>query len=110
MDAQRAKVRAALLEERGRLFGRHEKLEAHLHNVDREVPQDWQERGAFLQNDEVLEGLEAHARERVEAIDRALKRIDSPNWGVCTCGKKIAPARMEAMPTATQCMKCASAG
>lgn len=108
MDAQRQQIRLELEAERERLLGRHAKLEAHLQNTDREVPADWEERGAFLQNDEVLEGLEVHARERVAEIDAALAHIADPDWGVCTCGKRIAAARMQALPTATLCIRCAS--
>ncbi len=108
MDAHREAIRSTLLSERARLVGRHEKLEAHLQNVDREVPADWEERGAFLQNDEVLEGLEAQARHRVEEIDDTLKRIEADNWGRCAgCRKPIPAARLQALPTATHCVRCA---
>ena len=48
-------------------------------------------------------------QERVEQIEAAMARIDAGTWGVCErCGEKIAAARMQALPTATLCVACAS--
>ncbi len=47
--------------------------------------------------------------ERVTQIEAALRRLDAGTWGVCeSCGDKIAGARMQALPTATLCVACAS--
>jgi RNA polymerase-binding protein DksA len=50
-------------------------------------------------------------REREEAhlvqIEGALGRIEAGTFGVCqTCGKPIAPERLEALPWATDCVDC----
>jgi DnaK suppressor protein len=50
-------------------------------------------------------------REREEQhliqIEGALKRIDAGTFGTCqTCGKPIAPERLEALPLALDCIDC----
>jgi DnaK suppressor protein len=44
-----------------------------------------------------------------EEVVRALARLDAGTYGTCeTCGKPVAPERLEAMPWATQCIACKS--
>jgi RNA polymerase-binding protein DksA len=53
--------------------------------------------------------LSASATQAVEEIDRALRRMDAGNYGICErCGKKIAVARLEALPFAALCIECKS--
>lgn len=49
------------------------------------------------------------ARDATElaAIDRALQRLDAPDFGVCIdCGADIEPARLMAEPTVLRCTAC----
>ncbi len=40
-------------------------------------------------------------------INEALKRIEDSTYGICrTCDKEISKNRLEAVPHATQCIKC----
>ncbi len=51
----------------------------------------------------------ASARRRLAAVEAALARLDDCSYGVCeVCGRPIAPGRLEALPTATRCVRCAS--
>jgi RNA polymerase-binding protein DksA len=53
--------------------------------------------------------LSASATQAVEDIDAALRRMDNGTYGVCErCGKKIAVARLEALPFAALCIECKS--
>ena len=53
--------------------------------------------------------LSASANQAVEDIDRALRRMDTGTYGICErCGKKIAVARLEAVPFAALCIECKS--
>jgi RNA polymerase-binding protein DksA len=53
--------------------------------------------------------LSASARQAVEEIDRALRRMDAGTYGACErCGKKISVARLEALPFAALCIECKS--
>nr|BAL54410.1 DnaK suppressor protein [uncultured Gammaproteobacteria bacterium] len=55
--------------------------------------------------------LELRARDRerklIKKIDEALERIETGEYGYCeTCGVEIGLRRLEARPTATQCIDC----
>ena len=57
---------------------------------------------------EVLEGLERSSIQEIEQIHSALQRIADGSYGECArCGKDIAEKRLEAVPYATTCIKCA---
>jgi DnaK suppressor protein len=53
--------------------------------------------------------LLAQARDRLDALDAALARLDSGQYGVCvSCGQPIPAERLEARPDATRCVRCAA--
>lgn len=57
----------------------------------------------------LLSSLARDADQQLAAIDTALARLDAGTYVTCeTCGGEIAPERLEARPTATQCIRCAS--
>ena len=56
-------------------------------------------------------GIELRTRNRehklVKKIDEALERIVADDYGFCCdCGAEIGIRRLEARPTATQCIEC----
>lgn len=72
-------------------------------------PQDFEERATEMEGDEVLEDLGLAAQTEITQIESALARIADGTYGECvTCGGEIPPARLEAVPHAAQCIKCAS--
>jgi DnaK suppressor protein len=53
--------------------------------------------------------LRARDRERrlIKKIDQTIERIDQQDYGFCdTCGVEVGIRRLEARPTATQCVDC----
>jgi RNA polymerase-binding transcription factor DksA len=71
--------------------------------------QDFEERATENEGDEVLEDLGNAALTEIAQIETALGRVADGTYGQCvTCGEAIAPARLEAVPHAAQCIKCAS--
>ena len=61
-----------------------------------------------VERDRLL-ALQALARQRVEDVDAAVRRLDAGAYGACrTCRRAIPVARLEAVPEATQCVGCAS--
>ena len=49
-------------------------------------------------------------REKLRHIDAALQRIHTGDFGICLeCDRPISPGRLEADPTVTLCIDCASA-
>ena len=101
-------VRASMEAELKELVGRHERLSAHLRNEDREVPIDWAEMAQFMENDEVLEALEARTRDRVYALTAALMRLDAGTYGHCVqCDRMIPKERLTLLPATAICDRCA---
>ena len=55
------------------------------------------------------EALAATLQEQLDAVDAALGRMEAGTYGLCErCHQPIAPARLEAMPSATRCIQHAS--
>jgi DnaK suppressor protein len=53
--------------------------------------------------------LVRQAERHLVEIDAALARVQAGTYGVCaSCGRPIAPARLEARPTAATCIECAN--
>lgn len=53
--------------------------------------------------------LIGQVRHHLAEIDAAVARVDAGSYGTCeNCGKPIGDARLEARPTASTCMGCAS--
>jgi DnaK suppressor protein len=69
---------------------------------------DWSEQAVESANDDVLEEIGDATVEEIEQIKLALKQIDAGSYGVCTnCKHPIGRERLEALPYATRCVKCA---
>ena len=70
---------------------------------------DFSEQAVDLADDEALEGVDDVLRAEARAVRLALTRIDNGTYGICAkCGAPIAHARLEAQPTASRCIKCAT--
>jgi DnaK suppressor protein len=53
--------------------------------------------------------LSDREREKLQAIQEALERIEDGSYGICdSCEAEIAPARLEAMPFTRLCVSCQS--
>jgi DnaK suppressor protein len=58
---------------------------------------------------EVFLLLTVRNREKLRAIEEALKKIEKETFGICEeCENKIEPARLKAMPLAKFCLDCQS--
>jgi RNA polymerase-binding transcription factor DksA len=56
------------------------------------------------------EALVNNLVETLRDVEHALEKFDNDSYGVCeSCGKPIAPARLEAKPEARTCIDCAAA-
>lgn len=88
------------------LKGRVSKIEGDL---KKRAHPDSEERATERENDEVLEGLSTQERSEISQIETALQRIDAGTYGECeSCGAKIDPKRLKALPYAIHCIQCAS--
>ncbi len=69
---------------------------------------DFAEMATEAEGDEVLENVGHLANEEVGQILTALSRIKHGTYGTCQkCGGNILPARLDAVPHALYCIKCA---
>jgi RNA polymerase-binding protein DksA len=103
---RREEIRKTLTDRAARLVDRVERIGADLASPKHP---DWDERAIELENEEVLERLDEAERRELEAIRDALARLEAGTYGTCSsCGTKIAPARLEALPYTVVCVRCAS--
>lgn len=95
-----------------RLEARLEELGHRLEDVERELDQpmdaDFADRATDREGDETLEALGEAGLHEAQAINAALQRIEKGTYGECLgCGEEIPHARLEAVPHAALCVKCA---
>lgn len=103
-------LRAQLEKRLGELLQRAEKIEGDLRRSRNELDRDWAEAAITLENDEVLQGLDAELAVEVRQIQAALVKIEEGMYGLCEhCNGPIAKERLEALPHATACLGCARA-
>ncbi|MEQ8733594.1 MAG: TraR/DksA family transcriptional regulator [Rhodospirillaceae bacterium] len=101
------KIKAQLEAKLAELYERAEDIDADLS----EPPDaNWSENAVESENDEVLEGVGALTMAEIQQIKQALAKIENGTYGICVkCDEKIAIKRLEALPYATTCIKCAAA-
>lgn len=101
-------LRSALLVQRRRLLAQVAKIEDDLRWLSEDVEPEIVEEGQEESMAQLLAGLDEHGRAEITAIDHALERMDRGEYGICgTCGQPIALARLQAVPTADTCLRCA---
>lgn len=101
-------LRARLLELHEELTSRLQRLDRHLHHRPEPLPADSQERAQELENRGVLEGLDDNASAELVDVEHALARMERGDYGICErCHQEIPVARLEILPQASRCTKCA---
>lgn len=95
-----------------RLRGRLQELNKRLSDVETELDQpanaDSEDRSSEREGDEVLESLGQVGLAEIRMIEAALDRIAAGTFGECVaCGEPISEQRLEAVPHAARCRKCA---
>ena len=84
------------------------KIESDIRHETNPLDKDSQERSVQLVNEDVLEALDEAGRLELRQIRSALRRLDQGTYGTCDgCGEPISDARLEALPAAEFCIKCA---
>lgn len=106
-DALRTRLQRELLG----LLERNAKITAGRRREQNPLGGDWVENAAVLENDEVLDALDAEGRARATQLSAALGRMAAGTFGLCLrCRGPIQPARLEAIPEVTTCIDCARGG
>lgn len=90
------------------LKARAQRIGAHQHHTDRDIPKNWDDRLPYVENDALVDSLDEHTRREITMLEAAIGRIDGGSWGECTrCGGEISEVRLKALPEATLCIRCA---
>jgi RNA polymerase-binding protein DksA len=101
-------LREELLARRRALVRQMGRVEGDLHWLETDVESETEERGQEENVARVLARLDDRERDELEAIERALRRIEGGDYGRCaTCGNMIALARLRALPAVDECRACA---
>lgn len=87
-------------------------LDERAHEIDDDLSEtpdpNWSEHAVEAEDDEVLEEVGAITLVEIGQIKTALAKIEDGTYGVCDgCGEEIPEKRLEALPYATRCIKCA---
>ncbi|MDY6941930.1 MAG: RNA polymerase-binding protein DksA [Pseudomonadota bacterium] len=107
-QAQRAHFREILLAWKRELM---EEVDRTLHHMQDDAANFPDPNDRASQESEFSLELRTRDRERklLKKIDEAINRLDSDDYGYCeSCGIEIGIRRLEARPTATQCVDCKS--
>ena len=105
--------RNTLLLLRARLVGDMSQMEDNALNKDRSrttsMPSSMAELGSDNSDQELTLDLLGNEKEVLQQIEAALERIENGGYGQCgECGHSITKARLDAIPYAALCVKCAS--
>ncbi len=85
------------------------RLERITANLRRGLETDSKERAKQLDDSQVVDALGNEAREELEKVSLALRRMDAGQYGLClNCGAAINSKRIEAYPYASECIGCAT--
>lgn len=108
MEAQYSDIQNRLVTMRDELNQRLSGIEKDRHHKEQPLDADSGERAVEMENDEVLDALDSATIEELKAINIALKRIESGDYGTCSnCGESISLKRIEAIPQTELCVACA---
>lgn len=103
------RIKEQLVAQRRELFRRVARAEDDLRWLDVNVEPEVEEEGQEENIARLLARLDERGKAEIEAIDRALARIATGDYGRClACGRLIPLPRLEALPTAERCVECAA--
>jgi DnaK suppressor protein len=108
-DATLSDLRVSLQEERDKLVQRLQDLGGGDADASLAFDQNFADTSQVTAERAEVEALVGSIRESLAEVEHALAKLEAGTYGRCErCGEPIAPARLEAMPTASLCINCAS--
>ena len=79
------------------------------HSKTTSIPTDMGEIGADNADHELTVSLLGSDEDILDQIEAAIKRIENGSYGRCEeCGEQIPKTRLDAIPYAADCVRCAS--
>jgi RNA polymerase-binding transcription factor DksA len=109
MDTEKKRtIEARLREQRQELIKKRLGIEESLQNLQmNEIEFEEKATNEYLAAG--LNQLDKQDKNKIEAIDYALGRIQSDHYDICeSCGEHISEKRLEAVPWTTRCIDCAA--
>lgn len=104
--------REELLALRARLRGDTAQMEDDAlkdHGKTTSIPTDMAELGSDNADQELTFSLLGSDKDTLDQIEAAIQRIEDGSYGRCDeCGEQIPKARLDAIPYAAECVRCAS--
>lgn len=103
-------TRQELQRRRREIMSRLSALKGDIQRSEGPLPADFEEQAIELENLDVLFELDEVSRHELNQINNALERLQSDDYEYCAaCGAEIGAARLQALPTADTCIRCAEA-
>jgi len=103
-------IRQKLLAQRRVLLQQVARVEDNLRWLATDAGPEIEEEGQEENIARLLARLDDHDREELEAIEQALARMATGEYGRCAvCGELIPEARLQALPATDKCLTCAQA-
>ena len=79
------------------------------HSKTTSIPTDMAELGSDNADQEVTFSLLGSDKDTLDQIEAAIQRIEDGSYGRCEeCGERIPKTRLNAIPYAAECVRCAS--
>jgi DnaK suppressor protein len=109
MDQVAREARETLLRRRRQLVRLQGGAESEGRSLMEGRSPDWVDQASDEEAVRLLADLTERERAEVAEIDAALARIERGAYGVClSCGGRIEPGRLKAVPEARQCLACSA--
>ena len=101
------RLRERMISRRDALFDAHRRIEEQ-RRILAEPEVEFEETSQKESLADAAASLDEMEEREVEALDRALARIETGDYPVCdSCGRRISIRRLEAVPWTTYCGRCA---
>jgi DnaK suppressor protein len=108
-ETQFSPQRAELIAERDHLTTQLQQLGRAPGTTELDFDEGFADSGQVTAERGEVDALAGSLTETLTEIEAALAKLEAGTYGQCEdCGQAIAPARLEAMPSARFCITCAS--
>ncbi|MBM3285270.1 MAG: TraR/DksA family transcriptional regulator [Candidatus Aminicenantes bacterium] len=99
--------RKTLLEQKEKIVKKLSQFYNESKEVETDIAQDVVDKAESSYTKEFLLSLSHAERKQLLLIDDALRRLETPDFGLCQmCGQKIGKKRLDALPWTPYCINC----
>lgn len=99
--------RKMLLEQKEKIVRKLSQFYNESKEVETDIAQDVVDKAESSYTKEFLLSLSDAEREQLRLLDAALRRLETPGFGICQmCGQQISKKRLNALPWTPYCINC----